>query len=60
MDACLTAVFGLEALLKIIAFSFTGYIRSNSNKVCMREVLAGRAMAGEQQLGTFALLLKSC
>ena len=33
LDAGITAVFGAEALLKIIAFTFTAYIRVNSNKV---------------------------
>ncbi len=33
LDAGITAIFGVEALLKITAFSFTAYIRLNSNKV---------------------------
>ena len=33
LDAGITAIFAAEALLKIIAFTFTAYIRVNSNKV---------------------------
>ena len=33
LDAGITAMFGVEALLKIIAFTFVAYIRVNSNKV---------------------------
>ena len=33
LDAGITAMFGMEALLKIIAFTFVAYIRVNSNKV---------------------------
>ena len=38
LDAGITAIFGVEALLKIIAFTFRAYIRLNSNKVqhCLR------------------------
>ena len=33
LDAGITSIFGIEALLKISAFTFTAYIRVNSNKV---------------------------
>ena len=33
LDIGITAIFGIEALLKIIAFNFGAYIRVNSNKV---------------------------
>lgn len=33
LDAGITAMFGVEALLKIFAFTFVAYIRVNSNKV---------------------------
>lgn len=33
LDIGITAVFGVEALLKIIAFTFVAYFRVNSNKV---------------------------
>ncbi len=34
LDAGITSIFGVEALLKIVAFTFTAYIRVTSNKVC--------------------------
>lgn len=33
LDIGITGVFGVEALLKIVAFNFVAYIRVNSNKV---------------------------
>ena len=33
IDATLTGIFGLEAIAKIVAFSFAIYFKSNSNKV---------------------------
>ena len=33
LDIGITAIFGIEALLKIIAFNFGAYIRVSSNKV---------------------------
>ena len=33
IDATLTGIFGLEAIAKIVAFSFAIYFKANSNKV---------------------------
>ena len=39
LDAGITAMFGVEALVKITAFTFVAYIRVNSNKVGSPSVL---------------------
>lgn len=42
LDIGITGVFGVEALLKIIAFNFLAYIRVNSNKVGTFHLLQSR------------------